>query len=82
MLLAAAGDHPERLRSEAAWAHMCAVAPIPASPGKVRRHCLNCGENREASHTLWRIVITRMSASLPSATRRDRDAHHGELRAA
>jgi transposase len=23
-LLVAAGDHPERLRSEAAWAHMCA----------------------------------------------------------
>ena len=34
MLLIAAGDHPERLRSEAAWAHMCAVAPIPASSGK------------------------------------------------
>jgi hypothetical protein len=29
MLLAAAGDHPERLRSEAAWAHLCAVAPMP-----------------------------------------------------
>jgi transposase len=38
LLLAAAGDHPERLRSEAAWAHMCAVAPIPASSGKTRRH--------------------------------------------
>jgi transposase len=38
LLLIAAGDHPERLRSEAAWAHLCAVAPIPASSGKVRRH--------------------------------------------
>src|SRR5262245_62023437 len=28
MLLIAAGDHPERLRSEAAWAHLCATAPI------------------------------------------------------
>ena len=35
MLLIAAGDHPERLRSEAAWAHLCAAAPIPASSGKV-----------------------------------------------
>ena len=25
LLLIAAGDHPERLRSEAAWAHLCAV---------------------------------------------------------
>jgi transposase len=40
---------------------MCAVAPIPASSGKTRRHRLNRGGNREA-HVLWRIVITRMSA--------------------
>jgi len=62
LLLIAAGDQPERLRSEAAWAHMCAVAPIPASSGKTRRHRLNRGGNREANHALWRIVITRMSA--------------------
>jgi transposase len=41
---------------------VCAVAPIPASSGKTRRHRLNRGGNREASHALWRIVITRMSA--------------------
>ena len=34
LLLIAAGDHPGRLRSEAAWAHLCAAAPIPASSGK------------------------------------------------
>ena len=62
MLLIAAGDRPERLRSEAAWAHMCAVAPIPASSGKTRRNRLNRGGNREANHALWRIVITRMCA--------------------
>ena len=38
LLLIAAGDHPERLRSEAAWAHLCAAAPIPASSGKTVRH--------------------------------------------
>jgi transposase len=62
LLLIAAGDHPERLRSEAAWAHMCAVAPIPASSGKTRRHRLNRGGNREANHALWRIVFTRMGS--------------------
>jgi hypothetical protein len=41
LLLIAAGDHPERLRSEAAWAHLCAAAPIPASSGKVTRRRLN-----------------------------------------
>jgi len=60
-LLIAADDHPGRLRGEAAWAHLCAVAPVPASSGKSRRHRLNRGGNREANHALWRIVITRMS---------------------
>jgi len=68
MLLLAAGDHPERLRSEAAWAHLCATAPIPASSGKVTRHRLNPGGDRQASHALWRIVITRMSSHPPTRT--------------
>jgi len=62
LLLIAAGDHPGRLRSEAAWAHLCGAAPIPASSGKVTRWRLNRGGNREANHALWRIVITRMSS--------------------
>jgi transposase len=66
LLLIAAGDHPERLRPEAAWAHLCAVAPIPASSGKVTRRRLNPSGNREANHALWRIVITRMSAHPPT----------------
>ena len=66
LLLIAAGDHPERLRSEAAWAHLCAAAPIPASSGKTVRHRLNPGGDRSASHALWRIVITRMSSHPPT----------------
>lgn len=62
ILLIAAGDHPERLRSEAAWAHLCAAAPIPASSGKTKRHRLNPAGDRQANHALWRIVITRMSS--------------------
>ena len=62
LLLIAAGDHPQRLRSEAAWAHLCGAAPIPASSGKVTRWRLNRGGDREANHALWRIVITRMSS--------------------
>jgi transposase len=66
LLLVAAGDHPERLRSEAAWAHLCAVAPLQASSGKVTRYRLNPGGDRQASHALWRIVLTRMSAHPPT----------------
>lgn len=61
ILLVAAGDNPGRLRSEAAWANLCGVAPLEASSGKVTRHRLNRGGDRQANHALWRIVITRMS---------------------
>jgi transposase len=54
------------LRSEAAWAHLCATAPIPASSGKTVRHRLNPGGDRQANHALWRIVITRMSSHPPT----------------
>jgi transposase len=66
VLLIAAGDHPGRLRSEAAWAHLCACAPTPASSGKVTRYRLNRGGDRQASHALWRIVITRMGSHPPA----------------
>jgi transposase len=59
-LLVAAGDNPERLRSEATFAHLCGVAPIDASSGKHERHRLNRGGDRQANCALWRIVITRM----------------------
>jgi transposase len=59
-LLVAAGDNPERLRSEAAWAHLCGVSPIEASSGKVTRHRLNRGGDRHANSALWTIVMVRM----------------------
>ena len=62
LLLIAAGDHPERLRSEAAWAHLCGAAPIPASSGKTVRRRLNPGGDRQANHALWRIVFTRLGS--------------------
>jgi transposase len=61
ILLIAVGDNPGRVRSEAAFAHLCGVAPLQASSGKTNRHRLNLGGNRQANHALWRIVITRMS---------------------
>jgi transposase len=60
-LLVTAGDNPERLRSEATWAHLCGVAPIEASSGKVTRHRLDRGGDRHANQALWRIVMTRLA---------------------
>ena len=65
-LLAAAGDNPDRLRSEAAWAHLCGVAPIEASSGKVTRHRLDRGGDRQANSALWTIVMVRMVSHQPT----------------
>jgi transposase len=77
LLLIAAGDHPARLRPEAARAHLCAAAPIPASPGKRTRHRLNPGGDRQANHPLWRIVITRMSSHPPTRASIERRTAQG-----
>ncbi len=61
-LLVTAGDNPERLHSEQAWAHLCGVTPIPASSGKITRYRLNRGGDRNANAALYRIVLTRMSS--------------------
>jgi transposase len=61
-LLVSAGDNPERLHSEAAWAHLCGVAPIPASSGKsTGRYRLDRGGDRHANSALWRIVMVRIA---------------------
>lgn len=60
-LLIAAGDNPERLKSEAAFAHLCGAAPIPASSAKTVRHRLNRQGNRDANRALYVIAVGRMS---------------------
>lgn len=60
-LLVTAGDNPHRLRSEAAFAALCGVSPIPASSGKTTRHRLNRGGDRQANAALHRIALVRMS---------------------
>jgi len=59
-LIVAAGDNPERLRSEAALAALCGVNPLQASSGKTARHRLNRGGNRQANNALWTIALVRM----------------------
>jgi transposase len=60
-LLIAAGDNPERLHSEASFAHLCGSAPIDASSGQIVRKRLNPRGNRQANEALWRIVLVRMA---------------------
>ncbi len=61
-LVMAAGDNPERLHSEAAWAHLCGVSPIPKGSGKNSgRVKVHDGGDRQANSALWRIVMVRIA---------------------
>ena len=59
-LLVAAGDNPERMRSEASFAALCGTSPIEASSGPIVRHRLNRSGNRLANNALWRIAMVRL----------------------
>jgi transposase len=65
-LLITAGDNPTRLRSEASFAALCGVSPLPASSGKTNRHRLNRGGDRAANSALHRVVIVRMKSHEPT----------------
>jgi transposase len=68
-LVVCAGDNPERLHSEPAWAHLCGVAPVPAGSGKTSgRVRVDYAGDRQANSALWRIVMVRI-------------AHHPETKA-
>ena len=59
-LLITAGGNPERLRSEASFAALCAASPIPASSGKTTRYRLNPAGDRDANRALYIITLVRM----------------------
>jgi transposase len=66
-MLITAGDNADRVRSEAAFAKLCGVAPIPTGSGKTGgRHRLNRGGNRQANAALYRAVIVRMRWHAPT----------------
>ncbi len=68
-LVVCAGDNPERLHSEPAWAHLCGVAPVPAGSGKTSgRVRVDHAGDHQANAALWRIVMVRI-------------AHHPETKA-
>ncbi len=62
-----AWSHRGRIRSEAAFASLAGVAPIPASSGQVVRYRLNRGGDRQLNRALHTIVLARL-------------AHHEETR--
>ena len=71
-LLITAGDNPERIRSQASFAALCGVNPLPASSGRTDRHRLNRGGDRHANEALWRIIMVRLSHDPATQAYRDR----------
>jgi transposase len=65
-MLILAGDNPERIRSDGAFAKLCGACPIPASSGATQRHRLNYGGHRQANSALYRTVIVRMRFHQPT----------------
>lgn len=56
-----AWSHHGRVRSEAAFASLAGVNPIPASSGNTVRHRLNRGGDRRLNRALHMAVLTRMT---------------------
>lgn len=76
-LLITIGDNPGRLRSEAAFAHLCGVAPIPASSGKTNRHRLHRGGDRTANSALHIATVVRLRYDPRSRAYADRRTGQG-----
>ena len=79
-LLVAAGENIDRLTSEAAFAHLCGVAPIPASSGHTTRHRLNYSGNRQANRALHMIVIVRLRCCATTQTYMARRLAEGQTK--
>jgi transposase len=57
--LIVAWSHHGRLRSEACFARLAGVAPIPASSGQTQRHRLSRGGDRQLNRAIHTIVLHR-----------------------
>jgi transposase len=65
-LLTTAGDNPDRLHGEAAFANLTGTAPQDASSGKHEHHRLSRAGDRQANAALYRVIITRLSHHEPT----------------
>lgn len=65
--LVTAGDNPERIRNEAAFAKLCGACPRPASSGlKNNRHRLSRSGDRGANSALWIVAVVRLRHHAPT----------------
>jgi transposase len=67
-LLLTAGDHPDRVHSEAAFACLTGTAPLDCSSGRQEHHRLSRAGDRQANSVLYYIVLTRLACHEPTRT--------------
>jgi transposase len=67
-LLVTVGDNPDRIGSEAKFAALVGVAPIPASSGKTTRHRLSRGGDRQANKAIHHVALVRMMSDSRTKT--------------
>ena len=79
-LLVTAGDNPDRLRSPAAFAHLCGGPPIPVASGRSSAYRLNRGGDRAANSALYRIVICRLRWDPDTRAYVDRKTKEGKTK--
>jgi transposase len=76
--LVTAGDNPERIRTEAAFAKLCGVAPQPASSGRTTgRHRLSRSGDRAANSALYIVTIVRIRRHPPTRAYLERRTAEG-----
>jgi transposase len=76
-VLISAGDNFDRIKSEAAFAHLCGAAPIPASSERTHRHRLNRGGDRGANNALYVVVLGRLRYDPRTRAYAERRTHEG-----
>lgn len=68
-ILIVAGDNPERIRSEAAFAKLAGISPVPTGSGMTSgKHRINHGGHRQLNAAIYRTVIVRMRFHEPTIT--------------
>ncbi len=66
-ILIVAGDNPERTHSEAAFAKLAGISPIPTGSGMTSgKHRINHGGHRQLNAAIYRTVIVRMRFHEPT----------------
>ena len=73
-------SHKGRIRSEAAFARLAGVAPIPASSGQTTRYRLDRSGDRQLNRALHQILVTRRRSHPPTIAYIERRIQEGKTR--